>query len=664
MSTIRRLSTAESAKLLRAELKRVFPKTTFSVRSKTYSGGSSIDVSWTDGPTARQVKAVADRYQGADFDGMEDLKTYRGPVTVDGERVEMGADYVFCHRDFSPAFVRHVAAIVGAKYGINVPVVEQPGGAVHWGDDYQMVVGNSTARDLCWQEAQELFWYGLGYQAETPRPEPAGPAAADAAAPGFALSVETDGTFLSFGRKPRAAVRQALRERGFRWDAERVAWKAPGPVITTEDFVALGLAPAAEVEPVTAGGFTPPSGPAVPAPAYFGNSTLGLDEGRDVDPDGERDDEPAVWDDDGTPEQRAQRDAENAADMLDFLQTTGLPPAEEFTEAEVARLDPVIVRLRRAADSAARQAEGKRSSGIYNQNPTPRRMRQLEGIEADARRLEQTAAALRALADQREAGALPPLLAPLTTRAMVERLILTDSFPSQEWDRPLWTAFIRAGITKERYLAVRAALLPLAEGSTAEAPAERQIRDALRALVGVRIPDYFPTPPAVIDRLLAEADIRDGMTVLEPSAGAGHIADAIRVRYPGAQLILFEAVRQLCFILGLKGYNTLFYRDFLDAQPGAISGYQLADRIVANPPFSDLQDIDHVRHMYTWLRPGGRLVSVMGESAFFRSDRKAREFRDWLDAVGGWSERLPAGSFEKSERPTGVATRIVVVDKE
>lgn len=41
MSTVTRLTTAETAKLLRAELKRVFPRVTFGVRSKRYSGGSS-----------------------------------------------------------------------------------------------------------------------------------------------------------------------------------------------------------------------------------------------------------------------------------------------------------------------------------------------------------------------------------------------------------------------------------------------------------------------------------------------------------------------------------------------------------------------------------------------------------------------------------------------
>ena len=53
----------------------------------------------------------------------------------------------------------------------------------------------------------------------------------------------------------------------------------------------------------------------------------------------------------------------------------------------------------------------------------------------------------------------------------------------------------------------------------------------------------------------------------------------------------------------------------------------------------------------------------MSEGAFSRTDRKASEFRDWLDEVGGEAEDLPDGLFLESDRPTGVRTRIVVIGK-
>ena len=71
------LSARDTAKLVRAALKKAFPDQKFSVRSDTYSGGASIDVSWADGPLASEVDVITERFSGADFDGMIDLKTSR-----------------------------------------------------------------------------------------------------------------------------------------------------------------------------------------------------------------------------------------------------------------------------------------------------------------------------------------------------------------------------------------------------------------------------------------------------------------------------------------------------------------------------------------------------------------------------------------------------------
>lgn len=47
---------------IRTELKRHFPRVKFSVRYESFSGGDAFRVSWTDGPTARQVDAVVKKY--------------------------------------------------------------------------------------------------------------------------------------------------------------------------------------------------------------------------------------------------------------------------------------------------------------------------------------------------------------------------------------------------------------------------------------------------------------------------------------------------------------------------------------------------------------------------------------------------------------------------
>lgn len=181
------------------------------------------------------------------------------------------------------------------------------------------------------------------------------------------------------------------------------------------------------------------------------------------------------------------------------------------------------------------------------------------------------------------------------------------------------------------------------------------IKELERSLVGIDIPGYFPTPKAVVDRMIEIAEIEPGMKVLEPSAGKGNIADAIKEA--GITPDVIEINSTLRDVLEAKKYN-LVADDFLEFNEG---GY---DRIIMNPPFEKGQDIDHVRHAYDLLKPGGKLVAIMSEGPFFRNDKKAKEFREWLESVGGRSEKLPEGSFKSSERPTGVATRLVVIENE
>lgn len=168
--------------------------------------------------------------------------------------------------------------------------------------------------------------------------------------------------------------------------------------------------------------------------------------------------------------------------------------------------------------------------------------------------------------------------------------------------------------------------------------------------------DFFPTPPAVLERIMEEADITYGMRVLEPSAGKGDIADAAKAA--GAEVDTIELSGTLRNILEAKGHHVIDH-DF-ETFEGGVGQY---DRVVMNPPFSDRLDAQHVQKAYDMVKPGGRLVAIMGEGVFFGSDKKATAFRDWLDNVGGTSEQLPEGSFKSSFRPTGVATRLVVIDK-
>lgn len=121
------LGCAETAKLVRAALKTRFPAVRFSIRSKTYSGGASIDVRRTDGPTSRLVEEVTNPFRRSDFDSSQDMKVSREPTELNGELVRFGADLITCSRELSAAFANKLARLVARLWG--VPAFEATDGA-------------------------------------------------------------------------------------------------------------------------------------------------------------------------------------------------------------------------------------------------------------------------------------------------------------------------------------------------------------------------------------------------------------------------------------------------------------------------------------------------------------------------------------------------------
>lgn len=163
---------------------------------------------------------------------------------------------------------------------------------------------------------------------------------------------------------------------------------------------------------------------------------------------------------------------------------------------------------------------------------------------------------------------------------------------------------------------------------------------------------YFPTPPAVIDRLIAAAGVGPGMLVLEPSAGTGELVAAIAAT--GATVDAIELDAQRFVVMLKRGVARRWAnRDFLEIAPDSMPAY---DRIVMNPPFARQADITHVFHAVMFLRPGGKLVSVMSDGLTFRSG-KAAALRELVTRAGGTIEELPPESFASS----GTAVRTVMV---
>lgn len=272
-------------------------------------------------------------------------------------------------------------------------------------------------------------------------------------------------------------------------------------------------------------------------------------------------------------------------------------------------------------------------------------------------------------------------------------------------------AFARMGI--ETPAEFRACLREFI-GLQAQAPEPDKVKAMERAMIGRRNDglDFFPTAVGIADEMVASANIEAGMSVWEPHGGWGHIAE--RIRAAGVEPDVGELSFDRRALLEAKGFR-LVSSDFLEAKPdtfftfgdtfrgpdgegrmqagaglaagevllvqadgsatvhdrdglvavskNADSGY---DRILINPPFSEGRDIAHVMHAYSLLSPRGRVVALMGESAFTNQNGRASAFREWLDSVGASVEKLPEGSFMDPSLPvnTGANARMVVIDRQ
>lgn len=103
------LDAPQIAWLVRTALKEAFPGAKFSVTSDRYSMGSSVRVSWTNGPSTKLVSALVRRFEGKGFDGMTDSEINR-KMTLDGQPCGFGS-YITCSRSLCPQWQARAARI-------------------------------------------------------------------------------------------------------------------------------------------------------------------------------------------------------------------------------------------------------------------------------------------------------------------------------------------------------------------------------------------------------------------------------------------------------------------------------------------------------------------------------------------------------------------------
>lgn len=232
-----------AAKNIRTELKIAFPGIKFSVTSKTFSGGDSVDINWELGPTTKEVEKITGKYQEGSFNGMEDIYEYdRENVWPD---LFGGAKYVRENRHEGESYEIIAAALCdrwqiekpadgksywnvssgsnGATYNDSVGMIARqilhagsyPAGAI--------ITGIEETGETCgrWDEIlRATFTSPQTNQAPAPTP-------AMNLQPGTVTITENeekDGIEIRFPAKPAPTVLDSLKSHGFRWSRFAGCW--------------------------------------------------------------------------------------------------------------------------------------------------------------------------------------------------------------------------------------------------------------------------------------------------------------------------------------------------------------------------------------------------------------------------------------------------------
>jgi hypothetical protein len=168
---------------------------------------------------------------------------------------------------------------------------------------------------------------------------------------------------------------------------------------------------------------------------------------------------------------------------------------------------------------------------------------------------------------------------------------------------------------------------------------------------------FFGTPEKLADRLVELADISKEHTFLEPSAGQGAIIKAIRKVVSVKPIGYYELMLQNRDILENSEENILYLgHDFLEHNSDI-----KFDRIIANPPFTKNQDIEHFLKMYECLNDNGVLVCITSTSWKRGSQKKQVAFKKFLEEKDAEIIEVEEGAFKESG--TSIATLIVKIIK-
>lgn len=175
--------------------------------------------------------------------------------------------------------------------------------------------------------------------------------------------------------------------------------------------------------------------------------------------------------------------------------------------------------------------------------------------------------------------------------------------------------------------------------------------------------DFYPTPRSVAEKMLEGIDMTKVFDILEPSAGKGDLADAVKAYndrndhgYYSKKVYIdtIEIEPELRAILKDKEYRVV-HNDFL-----TFSTYKQYDMIIMNPPFSD-GDKHLLKAISMMERTGGWVISLLNaETLLNQCTNTRKELAVKLTDLGA-DVKFYKDAFKDAERKTSVDIAIVRV---
>jgi len=179
------------------------------------------------------------------------------------------------------------------------------------------------------------------------------------------------------------------------------------------------------------------------------------------------------------------------------------------------------------------------------------------------------------------------------------------------------------------------------------------------------IKDFYPTPEPLIRKMLDKLDFKQISSILEPSAGYGHLVEAIieKFKYSRSYYYSKEAVwdidlieinPDLQMILKGKGHRVV-YDNYL-----TYSSYKRYDAIIANFPFSDGEK--HLIHALEMQEKGGSIVCLINSETLKNPYSNIR--KDLLDKLEHYNAEIEyiQNAFIDADHSTNVEVALIYVN--